>query len=309
MSCVASGNIEVNKDHTHHILTRIWVADAAQVKADFHVALYDRVGASCLEEVKTEDLLSLLRVAYLASQKVKAAAGGTVQETCEYAEANQEIWRVPMWSLETQPEILDGVAQVAPGIMTGPTALIRLLIPLAKRGIIEESQTWTSLPPGTQQGTSLTQVKQILSPAVISHVLPFALKRVTAHRERGNTLSNYSKTNYARASYLASAELASYLVEFNKASEDKWADKVQGAQKELVLSLSSAAEMSLRKKEYKIARGFAWAANEIARNAPNNEGIQPETLAKNERRIDTANQHVSVVIPSEHFIRGANVLV
>lgn len=73
----------------------------------------------------------------------------------------------------------------------------------------------------------------------------------------------------------------------------RWLSKIQGATKELVLSLGNAAEMSNRVKEYETAYRFALAAYQIGQSAPASEDIAQSVLDKNQRRADLAKSYVS----------------
>lgn len=177
--------------------------------------------------------------------------------------------------------------------MTVPTALLRLLIVMAKRGMLEQAAGWTSLPEGTAPSASLTQVKQILSLVVLDKILPLALKRVTARRELGSTRLSQSDWWHARSAYRPAAELAVCLLEFDKATGGRWASKIRGATRELVLCLGNAAEMSNRVKEYEPAYSYAPAAVEIGESAPPDEDVTRDLVEKNQRRATLAKSRVS----------------
>lgn len=251
------------------------------------------IGITYVDSVTDMDLLSLLRVAYLACSKTPPLNATSMRAVCEHAERANEIFRVPQWVSELEPDSIDAPSQVAGEPVTGPTALLRLLIVLARRGVLEQVPQWTSLPEATAPSTSLTQVKQILSPAVLDKILPLALKRVVARREIGNTRLRQNDWWHARSAYRPAAELAVCLTDFDKATNGRWLSKIQGATKELVLSLGNAAEMSNRVKEYETAYRFALAAYQVGQSAPASEDIAQSVLDKNQRRADLAKSYVS----------------
>lgn len=217
-----------------------------------------------------------------------------MREVCEHAERVNEIFRTSQIITACYPpDTVEASSQVASETVSGPIALLRLLIVLARRGVLDQASEWRALPEGTAPSTSLTQVKQILSPAVVEKILPLALKRVAARRELGNIRLRANDWWHARAAYRPAAELAVCLREFDNVTNGRWASKIRGATKELVLNLGNAAEMSNRKKEYKTALGFASAAVEIGQNAPADEDVTRDLVEKNRRRVDLAKSQVT----------------
>lgn len=249
---------------------------------------------------RTGDLLSLLRIAYLATRKSSSFAADLSHFRPSGTEALHErtewvagIFRVPLAlaHIEDSRAEFDAQSQVPESAISGPTALMRLLTVLASRGVLEEVASWTALPEVCQHGVDLAQVQQIMSEPVIKKLLPLVLKRVTTQRE--NARRHIPKEPYvARSDYRHGAELAATLVSFDIATRGRWKASVRGARKELVLCLGNAAEMSNRVRDYKAALGFAVAAQAVLQQAPRDEGIPADVGQKNARRIATARSNV-----------------
>lgn len=141
-----------------------------------------------LDDISDGELLSFLRVAYLASQSSlkktwENFVPRNLRETCEHSERTTDAYRKVIWS-NANDHPSDPACIVPEQAITGPIALLRLLTVLARRGILEEVPKWTTLPAGTAPGTDLRQVQQITSPEVIQKLLPLVVRRTTISREK-----------------------------------------------------------------------------------------------------------------------------
>lgn len=227
-----------------------------------------------LDNISDSELISFLRVAYLASQgSLKKSLENFVprshRETCEHSERTTDAYRKAIWANVTDYPS-DPTCIVPEQAISGPVALLRLLTILAKRSVLYEIPKWTSLPAGTVPGTELKQVQQITSPEVIQKLLPLVVRRVTIARDkvRGWVASPKPGDGHmARAYYLPPAELAASLFAFNEATKGRWAVQMRGAKKVLVLCLGNAAEMSRRVGDPLSALGYAVAADAVGREA------------------------------------------
>lgn len=241
-------------------------------------------------QLKTPDICSLLRVCYTASSAIKSLDQiDTLDENGLYVwvERASEIFRSPMYTVFTQ-DTVDVPCIIADESVLGPLSLIRTLLVLARRGLLDEISGWTAAPSGTSSSTSLGQIKQITSPEIIRRVVALAFKRVGARREKGKERLDEKDQDYARVAYTSAAELANTLVALNNATSRTWALQMRGVHKELVLCLGNAAEMALRLKQYKRALGYALCAVSAGVNAPQGEGLDQSTVAKNVRRLEAA---------------------
>ena len=127
-------------------------------------------------------------------------------------------------------------------------------------------------------------------------LLPIVLKRLAARRDKAREQIEKRDLYTARARYRQSAELAAAVVTFDRATQGQYRAKTTGVWKELVVCLGNAAEMSNRLQDHKLGLGFAISARDAGRNAPASEEITVETVAKNERRIETARTNVGVMV-------------
>ncbi|EKM48435.1 uncharacterized protein PHACADRAFT_214799 [Phanerochaete carnosa HHB-10118-sp] len=141
-----------------------------------------------LDNISDGELISFLRVAYLASQgSLKKSLENFVprshRETCEQSERTTDAYRKAVWAnvadYPSEPTCI-----VPEQAISGPVALLRLLTILAERGVLDEIPKWTSLPVGTVPGTELKQVQQITSLEVIQKLLPLVVRRVTIARDK-----------------------------------------------------------------------------------------------------------------------------
>jgi hypothetical protein len=239
--------------------------------------------------ISNDALVSLLRISYLGSQKIKPFDQLHPQNEADiytWIERAEHIFRSPMWTVFSGDKV-DIPVYIVDEALMGPTALVRLLVVLAERGVLTDIESWNALPSGAA-GTSLGQVKQITSPDVIRAIVKTALKRVVLRREKG--LKNFAEGDYelARVAYTSAAELAAALVALDRASVGRWGEHIRDAGKELVVCLGEAAEMALRLKQFPRALNFALGAVETG-NSLSAKGEDVAVLvAKNKKRAEQA---------------------
>lgn len=231
--------------------------------------------------VTNAELESLLRVAYVASQKVKQADDETEEDHLIYAERTKD-----MFAAQTG-DLLDSPLQIAEENVMGPTALARLLAVLAQRGVLESIQNLKKAPSGLSTATSLDQVQMITHPEVIRKFLSIAIRRVESRTESGREVSQ-SNPSYARMHFMSSAELAAALVSFDRYTRGKYAEEVKGVRKQLVVALGNASEMAIRTGQSQAALSLALGAITSAENIPDTEGLDEAITAKNMRRAEQA---------------------
>lgn len=241
-------------------------------------------------QLQTADICSLLRVCYTASGAIKSLDQvDTLDENDLYIwiERSSEVFRSPMYTVFTL-DTVDVPVIIADESVLGPLSLIRTLLALARRGLLDEIRGWTKVPDGTSPSTSLGQIKQITSPNIIRRIVTIAFKRVGTRREKGKVRLDEDDQDYARVAYTSAAELAHTLITFNDATSRLWDRRLRGVHKELVLCLGNAAEMALRLKQYKRALGYALCAVRAGANVPQEEGLGQDTRNKNVRRSEAA---------------------
>ena len=241
-------------------------------------------------QLQIADICSLLRVCYTASGAIKSLEQvDTMDENNLYIwiERSSEIFRSPMYTVFTL-DTVDVPLIISDESLLGPLSLIRTLLVLARRGLLDEIPGWTKVPDNTSPSTSLGQIKQITSPDIIRKIVTLALKRVGARLEKGKMRLDENDQDYARVAYTSAAELAQALVVFNNATSRTWDLQMRGVHKELVLCLGNASEMALRLKQYKRAFGYALCAVRAGENVPQDEGLDPSTVTKNVMRLDAA---------------------
>lgn len=238
--------------------------------------------------VTNAELQSLLRVAYVASQKVKQPDKGTEEDIMLHAERTQDMFAIPAGELHTAPQV-DSPLQIAEECVLGPTALARLLATLAQRGVLDSIQTLKKAPSGLSTGTSLDQVQTITHPEVIQRFLSIAIRRVESRTESGRKFAQ-SNPRYARMQFMSSAELGAALVSFDRYTHGKYAEEVRGVRKQLVVALGNASEMAIRTGQGQIALSLALGAITSAQNIPDIEGLDEAITAKNMRRADQARE-------------------
>ncbi|GJE85415.1 hypothetical protein PsYK624_014940 [Phanerochaete sordida] len=247
-------------------------------------------------DIDDVDLISLLRLTYEATKKAAPTSRDAeptinTKEDVLYEKIEQtvSVFRVPMAvaDIEEPGVTCDAVGQIAPQAVSAPVALLRLLTLLASHGVLDAAPTWAALPAGTADGTHLVHVRQILADDTLGRTLAVLVRRLAAQRAHGR--ESVREAPYtARAEYRQAAQLAAGLVAFDGATHGRWAPQLVGVRRELVLCLGNAAEMSNRVKDYGAAVVFASAALDVAGKAPRNEGITPDVVEKNVRRLELA---------------------
>ena len=151
-------------------------------------------------QLQTADICSLLRVCYTASGAIKSLEQvDTMDENNLYIwiERSSEIFRSPMYTVFTQ-DTVDVPLIISDESLLGPLSLIRTLLVLARRGLLDEIPGWTNVPDNTSPSTSLGQIKQITSPDIIRKIVTLALKRVGARLEKGKMRLDENDQDYAR---------------------------------------------------------------------------------------------------------------
>lgn len=246
-------------------------------------------------------LFTFLRVAYTCSQKVPqlgdAPVDGEDLNTLNLSiERNQEVARKPHWVVNGNPDGTGYSSILYREEFAGPISFLRLLLLLSERGLLSKLPSWSAIPryngdavePGTKK-PSLSQLKQITSPAVIQKFISMSFKRVKELREvHGRGEVERGKHGDARWSYACGSELSAAIVAFLESPEasaklkTKFLDDVK---KELILCLGNAAEMSIRGKQHTEGLKFASAAVALSGTCP---GITETIVTKNKNRYTTA---------------------
>ncbi|THH30608.1 hypothetical protein EUX98_g3578 [Antrodiella citrinella] len=245
-----------------------------------------------VEDIKDQDLLSLLRPAYLAAQKWQMIdENSDTEERLLFFERGEEICRSPLWVVECGLDE-EPTEQIPQEMTIGPITLVRVLLRLAQRGLLKQAQTWTVLPSGCDSSTGLAQIKQITSPAVLNKLLSVSVKRVTARRELGQSRAPKGDHWHTRSAYVPAAELASVLVQFDKDTNREHSVSIKGARKELVLCLNLAADVSMKLRQYEPAMGFSAGAVAAIENASPADAIPSDMLARIKRRIFDAKRNL-----------------
>ena len=246
-------------------------------------------------------LFAFLRVAYACSQKVPqlggAPVGGEDLDTLNLSiERSQEVARKPHWVANGNPDGTGYSSILYREEFAGPISFLRLLLLLSERGLLSKIPSWSSIPhyngdamePGMKK-PSLSQLKQITSPAVIQKFVSMSLKRVKELREvHGRREVQGGKLGDARWSYACGSELSAAIVAFlesPEASAELKTRLLDDVKKELILCLGNAAEMSIRGKQHTEGLKFASAAVALGETCP---GITESIVAKNKNRYATA---------------------
>ncbi|KAG1900306.1 uncharacterized protein F5891DRAFT_1033352 [Suillus fuscotomentosus] len=245
--------------------------------------------------VTNAEIESLLRMAYLASRKVKSASEldrSKPEDRYTCVERMEEIFRSPMYTVSLNMTV-DAPLQIADESIMGPTALARLLVVLAQRKAFDTIQGLKKAPNGLSSSTCLNHVQQITNPDVIRRFLKIALQRVQASMDKGRERSRENDNNYARVAFTSAAELSAALVAFDNHTQGQYSKEVLGARKELALALGNAAEMAIREKHWQQALYFGSGAVNVAENIPAGEHLDHNITAKNKRRVEQARTAIS----------------
>ncbi len=247
------------------------------------------------DHLNIHDLASLLRPAYIGSQKVKEPEGWDIstEEDAELIERSVELRRSPLWAVVTRCIVRPPV-QVPNENTIGPIAFLSLLTRMAKQDLLDQAQTWDQVPPGTDSSVTLAQLKQMTSPQIVKKMLTISTKRVATKIQEGIlSVQSGVDPHASRAAFLPAAELSAAAVVFDETTNGKWSASTRGTRRKLVMSLGEVAEMSLRAKEYGSALGFALEACSRWQSAPSSEAIPRSTLDKNKRRVPEARRRIN----------------
>jgi hypothetical protein len=245
--------------------------------------------------ITNAEIESLLRMAYLASRKVKSFDELDVSEPEDRymcLERTESIFREPVYtmSLNMQP---DTHLQIAEESIIGPTALARLLTVLAQRKALDTIQGLKKVPQGLSSSTCLNHVHQITNPDVIRRFLTIALQRVRACTDEGRDRARKHDNAFAKEAFMSAAELAAALVALDSHTQGQYSKEVHGARKELVVALGNAAGMAIRDKHWQQALYFGSGALSVAENIPASEQLDASVIAKNKWRVEQARAATS----------------
>lgn len=242
------------------------------------------------------DVLLLLRVAYLGSQKIKSADDVDWQndeDVYDFIEHHQEVFRSPMWTVtlrEAEQKTIHSPSVIPGESILGPTSLLRLLHVLSERRLLDQIQSWATIPPELPSSLSVKQLKQMTDPGITKKLLSLALKRGIREIERGHVrLRDEKDVDHARAAYIASAELLASVVTFLSSPQVENRTKVlllANTQRELVSALGLAADMSNRFGQHAVGYKFALGAVEGGREAR----LEEEVRGRNSKRLKVAKQ-------------------
>lgn len=256
------------------------------------------INLTYVERLPTTDILSFLRLAYTASMRVKPLLeleAGDLGAITDHVERTAEIARIPTWAAYTGTQV-DSTLQVACQSILGPTAYLRLLIILARRGILDDIPNWTldQVPGGIDASTNLTQLRQITDPAILKKLMGFITKRASMRREEGGSLFKKEDWDAARVQYTAASEALVALLSLEQEGKGKWKGTLKGARSELVMNLGNASETCTRLSQERAAYGFAAAAVQFASTAPTYDPVRTELLEKNQRRAAKAMSTLAI---------------
>jgi hypothetical protein len=246
------------------------------------------VNLTYVERLPTVDILSFLRLAYTSSMRVKPLPeleSDDFGAIMEYLERTAEIARLPTWAASTGTQE-DSILHVACQSILGPTAYLRLLIILARRGILDEIPKWSldQVPEGLDPLTNLVQLRQATDPAILKKLMGFITKRASMRREEGGLIFKTEDWDSARVQYIAASEALVALLSLEKEGKGRWKGTLKCARAELVMNLGNSSEMCIRLNQEGASYGFASAAVRIASTAPTYDPVKTELLEKNKRR-------------------------
>ncbi|TEB13599.1 hypothetical protein FA13DRAFT_1805743 [Coprinellus micaceus] len=162
----------------------------------------------------------------------------------EYGEAHAQSFSKPTLEHIHGKTNHEEILQINEMVIEGPTSHVRLLVSLAKRGVLDE---------------------RLVLEVEIKRCLLVSLQILAKRREKGNARFRDDKDfNEARFEYWSAEKLAAALVDFDEVTKGKYSRVVQGARKELVLNLGNSAEMSMGLQYFDRALVFAAKAVQIA---------------------------------------------
>lgn len=240
--------------------------------------------------ITNAEIESFLYLAYSASRMIKPRAEcHNNKEFLSHIERSRWICKCPEYPSNMDPDFLLNIAQES---VIGPTALTRLLIVLARRKTLDGIQRLNKAPAGLSSATSLHHVQQITHPDVIRRFLTIALQRVKECLDKGQCHMNTEQYTDAQAAFMAAAELAAALLEFDTHTRGQYNDKVKIMRRDVLSALSDASDMALRRSCHQQALAFALGANTIAENIPN-EGLDTKIREKIKCRIQRIRKVMS----------------
>ena len=255
------------------------------------------INLTYVERLPTADILSFLRLAYTSSMRIKPLLElkpGDLGTILEYLERTAEIARLPTWAAHTGTQV-DSVLQVPCQSILGPTAYLRLLTILARRGVLDEIPNWTldQVPDGLDPSTDLAQLRQITDPVIFKKLMGFVTKRAAMRREEGASVFKRDDFDGARMQYTAASEALVALLSLEKEGKGRWKNARNGARTELVMNLGNCSEMCMRLSQERASYGFATVAVQFASTAPAYDPVRLELLEKNKRRAAKAKSAIA----------------
>lgn len=246
-------------------------------------------------------VFTFLRVAYACSQRTPQLEdippdGEDLDTLNMLVERRQEVARKPLSVVMGNLDNPDYSTVLYREEFAGPIAFLRLLLLLSERGLLSKLPSWSAIPPYDgdaiapgMKKPSLSQLKQILSPAIIRKFVSISLTRVRELREvHGRKEVQRGKVVDARWSYTCGSELSAAIVAFLESPEAATELKTRfldDTKKELVLCLGNAAEMSIRGGKHLEGLKFASAAVAFGTTCA---GITETIAIKNRNRYETA---------------------
>jgi hypothetical protein len=250
------------------------------------------INLTYVEKLPTTDILSFLRLAYTSSMRVKPLLEPEPDDLgaiTDHIERTAEIARIPTWAAYTGTQV-EATLQVPCQSILGPTAYLRLLIILVRRGILDEIPNWTldQVPEGLDPSTNLAQLRQITDPAILKKLMGFITKRASVRREEGGLLFKKEDWDTARMQYTAASEALVALLSLEQEGKGRWKGTLNGARSELVMNLGNSSEACVRLNQGRATYGFAAAAVQFASTAPTYDPVKTELLEKNKRRAAKA---------------------
>ncbi|EIW78046.1 hypothetical protein CONPUDRAFT_62229, partial [Coniophora puteana RWD-64-598 SS2] len=229
--------------------------------------------------VKNVDLYPLLTVAYQASFKI---------DDEKERHRTQDICNWPSWALLTMDRYgyIDPF-HVAPERVLGPTAFARLLVILAHRNALNNTQFLHKAPESLSPVTSLTQIQQMTHPDVIRRFLTISLYRAKDHIEEAMYMESKEVGKYLPRSsviFNGTAELAAAIVAFADLTGDAYTSITYRARLTLVTALGSLSQTAIQMGQYKRAYSWSMTALDMNQKSPPKEKIS-DFLVKGCKRV------------------------
>lgn len=249
------------------------------------------LASDCNENIWSEELLSLLPLAHATCQIDLALYTGAPRDSLGFIEAHTLLFHKPVIEKVHGPVDYEEILQVNTIFVTGPTCHFRLLVGLAKRGVLGLIPTWKDLPSGLSVPGGLEALKQITSDEEIKRCILVAIQAMVTHRLAANEqFRAKARIPLARFQYWTIAQLAAAVVEFDEVTGGKYHEAAIGARKELVINLGNAAEMSLGQAYFDRALVFSSAAVKYEARCSGRDEIETSLAQKNVRRVRRAKE-------------------